>query len=87
MDDNVTAVLIVAISILGVICLRYMKMKTRSSGQMSTRDQLALEQMMQTAQRLEQRVNTLERIRDAEVPSWRSDFSGQMGMMAGRSRA
>jgi phage shock protein B len=71
MDDNLTEVLIVAISILGLICLRYLKLRARSAGQMSTQEIAAVEQMGQIAQRLEARVATLERILDAEVPDWR----------------
>ncbi len=82
MDDNLTAVLIVIASILGVVCLRYLKLKSSTAGQMSAQEAQALEQMSQIAQRLEQRVTTLEQILDAEVPSWRgnpANFARQAG--------
>jgi phage shock protein B len=72
MDDNVTALLIVALSFLFVICLRYLKFRTQNGSRLNQQDVQAVEQMAQIAQRLEQRVVTLERILDAEVPSWRS---------------
>lgn len=72
MDDNLTALLIVIASFIGIICLRYLKLKARTGGQLSAQETQIMEQMAQTAQRLEQRVATLEQILDAEVPAWRS---------------
>jgi len=72
MDDNLTTLLIVIAGILGVLGLRYLKLRARTAGQMSAADAAAVERMGQIAQRLEQRVATLEQILDAEVPAWRS---------------
>jgi len=71
MDDNLTNLLGITVIVLGVLGLRYLKLRARNAGQMSTREIEAVEQMGQIAQRLEQRVATLERILDAEVPDWR----------------
>ena len=72
MFDDLTAVLIVFICVWGVVALRWMKIKSQTSGQLGAQEADALAQMAATAQRLEQRVATLERILDGEVPSWRN---------------
>jgi phage shock protein B len=72
MDDNLTAVLIVIVSMIGMICLRYLKIKGRDPAGLSPQEHAAIAQMAQTALRLEQRVVSLEKILDHEVPSWRS---------------
>jgi phage shock protein B len=82
MDDNVTTLLGLIACIMGVICLRYLKLRSRNAGALTAQERQALEQMSQTAQRLEQRVATLEQILDSEVPSWRSNpanFTRQAG--------
>jgi phage shock protein B len=72
MDDNLTAVIICLSCTLGPIWLvMHYKYKNRG-GQMNSRDIAMLEQISATAQRMEQRVATLERILDAELPAWRS---------------
>jgi phage shock protein B len=71
MFDDLTAVLIVLICVWGVVALRWMKVKAQTSGQLGAREVETLAQMAATAQRLEQRVVTLERILDGELPSWR----------------
>lgn len=43
----------------------------RGSRQLSAQDAEAFERLSQTAARMEQRMVTLERILDAEVPNWR----------------
>jgi phage shock protein B len=73
MDDNLTAVLICLGSVLGPIWLvMHYKYKFRNSGQLSAKDAALVEQIAATAQRMEQRVATLERILDAEIPAWRA---------------
>ncbi len=71
--DDLTGLLIPLGAMLMVVALRYMKYKQSTAGQMSTQEVSALEQMGEIAQRLERRVATLERILDAEVPSWRDN--------------
>ncbi len=78
MDDNLTAVLIVVPAILGVIYLRYLKFKVRSGDRLNAQDNASLEHMTQVAQRLEQRVATLERILDAETPGWRRNTNPEV---------
>jgi phage shock protein B len=72
MFDDLTAVLIVFICVWGVVALRWMKVKSQTSGQLGVQEADALAQMAASAQRLEQRVATLERILDGELPSWRN---------------
>jgi len=77
MSDNLTAVLIVLIVILGPIWVTFHYVsKGRAGRQLNAADAAALDQMTATAQRLEQRVATLERILDAETPAWRGNFEG-----------
>jgi phage shock protein B len=82
MSDNLCAVLIVAISVLGPIWLTFQFVsRGRANRQLNANDTALLNQMAGTAQRLEQRVATLERILDSEVPAWRNNFEagGQYG--------
>jgi len=74
MDCNVTGVLIVAIVFGSITISRYLKTRASMGNQLNANDQAALDHMAQTAQRLEQRVMTLEKILDAEVPAWRSQY-------------
>jgi phage shock protein B len=71
MFDDLTAVLIVFIFVWGVVALRWMKVKSQTNGQLGAQEVETLAQMAATAQRLEQRVVSLERILDGELPSWR----------------
>jgi phage shock protein B len=74
MDDNMTAVLIVFISVVGPIWLvMHYKYKNRAIGNLSAVDNAQLAQISEIAQRMEQRVVALERILDAEVPAWRGN--------------
>jgi phage shock protein B len=73
MSDNLTAVLIVACCVLGPIWIIFNFIaKSRSARQLNDADAAALEHISANMQRLEQRLMTLERILDAEVPDWRS---------------
>jgi phage shock protein B len=71
MFDDLTEVLIVFIGVGGLLALRWMKLKSQTGGELGAREAETLAQMAAMAQRLEQRVATLERILDGEVPSWR----------------
>jgi phage shock protein B len=86
MDDNLTAVLIVLISVLGPIWIVFhYRAKANKGAQLSAGETALVDHLGQTAQRLEQRVAVLERILDAEVPAWRGDYQngGQYGRQAG----
>jgi phage shock protein B len=74
MDGNLTGVLIVAIVWAGIVASKYVKSRAAMGNRLNATDLAALDQMAQTAQRLEQRVMTLERILDAEVPAWRGQY-------------
>jgi len=77
MDDNLTAVLIVLISVLGPIWIVFhYRAKGQKASMLSASDAAVVEGLNQTAARLEQRVTALERILDAEVPAWRGSYDG-----------
>ncbi len=77
MSDNLTSVLLALIVIVGPtwIVFHYAT-KARAGRRLSADDAALLDQMSATAQRLEQRVATLERILDTETPAWRGNFEG-----------
>jgi phage shock protein B len=64
---------VLMIGVFAMVALRYLKFKSQTAGQMNAQEVSALEQMAETAQRLERRVATLERILDSEVPAWRDN--------------
>jgi phage shock protein B len=73
MSDNLTAVIIVVSVILGPIwIISNFLAKSRATRHLNGADAAALESMLAAQQKLEQRVDVLERILDAEVPGWRS---------------
>lgn len=53
--------------------LHYRSKKNASTG-LSTEDLQRLEQLSEKAENMQQRVDTLERILDAESPSWRRRY-------------
>lgn len=71
--DDLTLVLIVFAGMFGLVALRYLKLKAKTAGQFSPKEASAYEKMAETAQLLERRVATLERILDHETPSWRDN--------------
>jgi phage shock protein B len=73
MDDNLTNLLGLIVILGGLVCLRYLKLRMKTGGQLNAEETAAMERMAQTAQRLEQRVATLEQILDTEVPNWRGN--------------
>jgi phage shock protein B len=77
MSDNLTSVLLALIVVIGPVWIVFhYATKARAGRRFSASDAATLDQMTATAQRLEQRVATLERILDAETPSWRGNFEG-----------
>jgi phage shock protein B len=86
MDDNSTAGFIVLVVMVGVVILRFLKLLMQRKPGPGPQDFAAMEQMGQIAARLEQRVATLERILDAEVPSWRGSQSAIADMPARGAR-
>jgi phage shock protein B len=86
MDDNLTVVLIVLISVLGPIWIVFhYRSKASRGAQLSAGEAAMVENLGQTAMRLEQRVAALERVLDTEAPGWRGEFGngGQYGRQAG----
>jgi phage shock protein B len=76
MDDNTTTLLIVLASMGGLVALRYLKLQAQRGGRLNAADQAMLDNMAHVAARLEQRVVTLERILDDQVPAWRGMDAG-----------
>jgi phage shock protein B len=80
MSDNLTAVLIVLITVLGPVWITFHFVgKSRASRQLNQQDVFVLDQLNQNMARMENRIATLERILDTEVPGWRANpnLSGQ----------
>lgn len=77
MSDNLTALLIVAICVLGPAWLTFhYRGKGQSARQLNAEDASTLAQMDQAITRMENRIATLEQILDAEAPGWRAAESG-----------
>jgi len=76
MDDNTTTLLIVLAGMGGLVALRYLKLQAKQGGRLNAADQAMLNDMANMAARLEQRVITLERILDDQVPAWRGMDAG-----------
>ncbi len=59
--------------VLAIIVIRshYRRLERTSTG-LAPGDQSALDRAMETARRLEQRVDTLERLLDEDAPGWRA---------------
>lgn len=51
----------------------------RSAKTLSGEDEKMLQDLWQTAEKMEDRIGTLERILDAEAPQWRKTQQGGMG--------
>jgi phage shock protein B len=72
MSDNLTAVLIVAITVLGPVWITFHFVnRGRAVRQLNAADAATVDQLNQALTQMEQRIITLERILDAEVPAWR----------------
>jgi phage shock protein B len=71
MMDDLTAIIIVGMVILGPIWLTF---HYRSRRSLNDQDAASIGQLTETAARMEASMATLERILDAEVPAWRSKF-------------
>lgn len=73
MSDNLTAVLIVAIAVLGPCWLTFRFLaRGRDTARLNAVDQAAYAQMSESLARMEARMAVLERILDAEAPAWRA---------------
>lgn len=57
-----------------ILAMSWMRLRSRqaSAGGLSPGDQTALSGAMDVARRLEQRVETLERVLDEDAPGWRA---------------
>jgi phage shock protein B len=73
MSDNLTALLIVICCVLGPVWIFFNYLaRSRAARALNGADAAALEGMLGNMQRLEQRVQVMEQILDAEVPDWRN---------------
>jgi phage shock protein B len=74
MSDNVTYCFLAFFVVVAPVWIIFHYVgKALSSRRLDARDAAAFEQLSQTAARMEQRMATLERILDAEVPDWRNN--------------
>ena len=74
--DDVTAMIIVAISVGGCFWLIAQVLKHRAAAKIPPAEAAMLEQINRIAQRMEGRMNAVERILDAEAPAWRGQSAG-----------
>ena len=68
--ENVIGIIVVLFVLPLVIVLHYVT-KWKSTRGLSGEDENLLEELWETAQQMESRVNALETILDDEVPGWR----------------
>jgi phage shock protein B len=71
MDSNEAAVATIAILMPVFFVLAFRIRPRRDSGP-SVADQAQMRALMETAQRMERRIESLEMLLDTEVPGWRS---------------
>ena len=73
MDDSFLAIPIVAILFVGLpwVILHYVT-KWKSAATLTPQDENLLDDLYDTARRLEDRLNTVERIIAADNPNWKS---------------
>jgi phage shock protein B len=72
MMDDLTAIIIVSIVILGPIWLTFQFLaRGRQTRGLNAQDEATITQLTATAARMEERMHVLEQILDAEVPAWR----------------
>jgi phage shock protein B len=65
-------VTIFAFVLLIIVIRSHYRRLDKQSPSLATGDQGALDRAMETARRLEQRVDTLERLLDEDAPGWRA---------------
>ena len=70
MDWDLVTIFVFVLLII-VIRSHYRRLERQGTG-LATGDQGALDRAMETARRLEQRVDTLERLLDEDAPGWRA---------------
>jgi phage shock protein B len=70
MDWDLVVIFVFVLLII-VIRSHYRRLDTQGAG-LAAGDQGALDRAMETARRLEQRVDTLERLLDEDAPGWRA---------------
>jgi phage shock protein B len=71
MNDSEAFVAIVAI-LMPVFFVLAFRVKPRPSSGATMADQAQMHTLMETAQRMERRIESLEMLLDTEVPGWRS---------------
>lgn len=72
--DDLTAVVIVAICVIGSFWLIAQIIKSRTGKKLAPAETAMLEQMMRIAERMDSRMNAVERILDADAPTWRNEL-------------
>lgn len=72
MEEAIPILIIVVVLPLWIIFHYITKWKSMKT--LSAEDETSLSEMLRTADRLEDRLRTMERILDNEVPDWRSRY-------------
>jgi phage shock protein B len=75
MSDDLTAIIIVTICVLGPIWLIGQIIKSKAGRNLNAADIALVEKITGIADRMETRMTTLERILDADSPTWRQTNS------------
>ena len=73
MDDDLVVIFLFVLVLVGM--LQWFRLQRARSGSLGPADQQALERALEHAARLEQRVESLERILDEDMPGWRRKVS------------
>jgi phage shock protein B len=74
--DTIDLVVIFGFLFLLVVAVGYFRLQRVRGQTLSGTDRMALDRATEMARRLEQRVDSLERLLDADVPDWRRKVSG-----------
>ena len=78
LTDDVTTLIVVMFAITAAAWVLGQYMKYRAARRMQPDETAALDRMSQIAQRMERRVAALERVLDADLPSWRNTTPEEM---------
>lgn len=73
MDFNVLGILFLAV-VAPIWIIAHYTTRWRATKALSSDEELMLEELWKNSERMEQRINALERILDAEVTDWRKQL-------------
>jgi len=84
--DDLTSMVVVLVGVLAPIWLVAQIIKARTAGRLSTADAALIAQIAQIADRMDRRMEAVERILDSDAPTWRGNYpdsGGQYGRKVG----